>query len=81
MKNENPWIRICPGISRRTIAHGRTMYQMVARLEAGSRMPEHRHPQEQIVHILAAGCASNIRSKSTAELKLRLAQLVYQLSS
>ncbi len=28
------------------------MYQMIAQLEAGSRMPEHRHPQEQIVHIL-----------------------------
>jgi quercetin dioxygenase-like cupin family protein len=28
------------------------MYQMLARLEAGSKMPEHRHPQEQIVHIL-----------------------------
>ena len=28
------------------------MYQMTARLDAGSRMPEHRHPQEQIVHIL-----------------------------
>ena len=25
---------------------------MVAHLEAGSRMPEHQHPQEQIVHIL-----------------------------
>lgn len=49
---ENPWIEICPGISRRTVTSGRTMYQMIARLEAGSRMPEHRHPQEQIVHIL-----------------------------
>ena len=28
------------------------MYQMLASLEAGSKMPEHRHPQEQIVHIL-----------------------------
>ena len=28
------------------------MYQMLAQLDAGSRMPEHRHPQEQIVHIL-----------------------------
>ena len=28
------------------------MYQMLARLEAGSRMSEHQHPQEQIVHIL-----------------------------
>ena len=29
------------------------MYQMVAHLEAGSRMPEHEHSQEQIVHILS----------------------------
>jgi unsaturated pyranuronate lyase len=50
--NENPWIDIVPGIRRRTIANGTTMYQMVARLEAGSRMPEHTHSQEQIVHIL-----------------------------
>jgi quercetin dioxygenase-like cupin family protein len=28
------------------------MYQMMARLEAGAKMPEHRHPQEQIVHVL-----------------------------
>lgn len=28
------------------------MYQMLAKLDAGSRMPEHKHPQEQIVHIL-----------------------------
>ena len=52
MKNENPWIEICPGIKRRTQTSGKTMYQMVATLEAGSKMPEHRHPQEQIVHIL-----------------------------
>jgi quercetin dioxygenase-like cupin family protein len=52
MKSENPWIEICPGIKRRTVAHGSTMYQMIAHLDAGSRMPEHRHPQEQIVHIL-----------------------------
>ena len=29
------------------------MYQMVAELAAGSRMPEHTHSQEQIVHILS----------------------------
>lgn len=50
---ENPWIEICPGVKRRTHAHGRTMYQMVAELAAGSRMPEHQHSQEQIVHILS----------------------------
>jgi quercetin dioxygenase-like cupin family protein len=52
MKNENPEIEICPGITRRTIAHGKTMYQMIATLAAGSLMPEHHHAQEQIVHIL-----------------------------
>lgn len=49
----NPWIAICPGIKRRTVAHGMKMYQMLAQLEAGSRMPAHQHPEEQIVHVLS----------------------------
>jgi quercetin dioxygenase-like cupin family protein len=53
MKTENPWIELCPGVKRRTVTTGERMYQMIAELEAGSRMPEHRHPQEQVVHILA----------------------------
>ena len=53
MKNENPWIEICPGIKRQTAASGKTMYQMIAHLDAGTKMPEHRHPQEQIIHILS----------------------------
>ena len=52
MKRENPTIEICPGITRRTVAHGNTMYQMLATLAAGSSMPAHSHEQEQIVHIL-----------------------------
>jgi len=53
MKIKNPWIKICPGIQRQTLASGKTMYQMLATLEAGSKMPPHQHPQEQIVHILS----------------------------
>lgn len=53
MKDANPWIEICPGIKRQTVANGKTMYQMRASLEAGSKMPAHQHPQEQIVHILS----------------------------
>jgi quercetin dioxygenase-like cupin family protein len=53
MQEEARWIEICPGIRRRTKTHGRTMYQMMAQLGSGSRMPEHSHPQEQIVHILS----------------------------
>jgi hypothetical protein len=52
MKRENPTIEICPGITRRTVANGKTMYQMIATLAVGSRMPEHRRAQEQIGHIL-----------------------------
>ena len=36
MKRENPSIEICPGITRRTVANGKTMYQMIATLAAGS---------------------------------------------
>jgi quercetin dioxygenase-like cupin family protein len=50
--NENPWIDLAPGIRRRTVTHGATMYQMIAELKAGSKMPEHHHQQEQIIHIL-----------------------------
>jgi quercetin dioxygenase-like cupin family protein len=53
MENKNPWIEICPGIKRQTKASGQKMYQMTAHLAAGSKMPEHRHQQEQIVHILS----------------------------
>ncbi|MEY2562861.1 MAG: hypothetical protein QOH88_1054 [Verrucomicrobiota bacterium] len=49
---QSPWIEIVPGIRRRTVTHGASMYQMMAKLHAGSVMPEHKHPQEQIVHIL-----------------------------
>lgn len=49
---EKPWIEICPGIKRRTLTHGSSMYQMLAQLEAGSVMPAHQHPQEQIAHVL-----------------------------
>ena len=50
--NESPSIEICPGITRRTLVHGSSMYQMRATLAAGSVMPAHQHSQEQIVHIL-----------------------------
>ncbi len=53
MKNHNPWIELCPGIRRRTQTTGQTMYQMLAELDAHIKMPEHSHPNEQIVHILS----------------------------
>ncbi len=50
---KKPWIEIAPGINRRTIASGDSMYQMRAELAAGSRLPEHVHPQEQIAHVIS----------------------------
>ncbi len=50
---QNPWVAICPGIKRRTIAHGEKMYQMLVQLDAGSVMPPHQHPHEQIVHVVS----------------------------
>jgi quercetin dioxygenase-like cupin family protein len=64
MKNENPWIEICPGIKRQTLTSGKSMYQMIAHLEAGSKMPEHRHPQEQIVHLLQGRMNLIVEGKS-----------------
>jgi quercetin dioxygenase-like cupin family protein len=29
------------------------MYQMMAELDAGSRLPEHSHAQEQVTHVLS----------------------------
>ena len=49
----NTWIDMLPGIRRRTITTGTTMYQMFAELKAGSRLPEHHHVQEQISHVLS----------------------------
>jgi quercetin dioxygenase-like cupin family protein len=48
----SPWIDIVPGIRRQTLVTGETMYQMIAELQAGSRLPEHHHSQEQITHVL-----------------------------
>ena len=53
MMDEQPWIDIVPGIRRQTITSGATMYQMRARLDAGSRLPVHQHPQEQIAHVIS----------------------------
>jgi quercetin dioxygenase-like cupin family protein len=43
-----PWLPICPGVKRRTLVAGEKLYQMYAVLDAGARLPEHRHVHEQI---------------------------------
>lgn len=46
------WITMVPGIRRQTLVSGDTMMQMIVQLDAGSRLPEHSHPHEQVTHVL-----------------------------
>jgi len=45
---KQPWIPICPGLKRKTIALGEKMMQVYVILDAGAKMPEHKHVHEQI---------------------------------
>jgi quercetin dioxygenase-like cupin family protein len=46
------WIAMVPGIRRRTTAAGEHMMQMLVTLDAGSHLPEHQHPHEQVTYVL-----------------------------
>jgi quercetin dioxygenase-like cupin family protein len=49
---DDRWITMVPGIRRRTVAAGEHMMQMLVVLDAGSHLPEHQHPHEQLTHVL-----------------------------
>ena len=52
--DSNPgWIDLAPGVRRRTQASGQAMMQMVVTFQAGSRLPEHRHPHEQVAFVVS----------------------------
>ena len=53
MTNPAPWIEMRPGIRRRTLASGRGMMQMVVTFAADTGLPEHRHPHEQVTHVIS----------------------------
>ncbi len=46
------WVPMADGVRRRTLVHGPHMMQMEVELQRGSRLPEHRHPHEQIAHVV-----------------------------
>ena len=46
------WFDIVPGIRRTTVAAGQAMMQMLVHLDAGSHLPAHSHPHEQITHVI-----------------------------
>ena len=51
-KTADRWITMVAGIRRRTLATGEHMMQMLVTLDAGSHLPEHQHPHEQLTHVL-----------------------------
>ncbi|GAB4108631.1 MAG: cupin domain-containing protein [Roseiflexaceae bacterium] len=46
------WIEMVPGIKRRTLVSGEQMMLILVTLEAGSELPEHHHPHEQISYVM-----------------------------
>jgi quercetin dioxygenase-like cupin family protein len=46
------WIEMVPGIRRHTLASGERLMLMIVQLDAGSHLPEHHHPHEQLTHVL-----------------------------
>lgn len=46
------WIEMVPGIHRRTLASSAHMMLMEVQLKAGSSLPIHSHPQEQVTYVV-----------------------------
>ena len=51
--NKATWIEMVPGVHRQTLVSSEHMMQMQVRLEAGSVLPIHDHPQEQVTYIIS----------------------------
>lgn len=45
------WVQLFPGVRRRRLAASDQTYQMEVLLDAGSEVPLHQHPQEQISYV------------------------------
>lgn len=51
--SEKPWIEVFPGVYRRRVALTDRMYQMEVRLAAGSQVPLHSHPEDQVAYVVS----------------------------
>ncbi|MFA6448684.1 MAG: cupin domain-containing protein [bacterium] len=50
---DDGYVDMAPGIRRRTLVHGERALLAAFRLEAGSRIPEHSHPEEQTGYLVS----------------------------
>ena len=54
------------GVRRRTLASGTAMMQMLVTLQAGSRLPEHSHPHEQVTFVVSGRVRFSLNGGSEA---------------
>ncbi|RRR74708.1 MAG: cupin domain-containing protein [Candidatus Viridilinea halotolerans] len=47
------WIEVFPGVRRRRLLATDALYQMTVSLAAGSEIPRHQHPQEQVSYVVS----------------------------
>ncbi len=47
------WIQMVPGIRRQTLESGEQLMLMRVQLDAGSHLPEHHHPHEQMTYVIS----------------------------
>ena len=52
MPTPETWLDMVPGVRRRTLAAGERLMQMLVEFAPGAAVPEHRHPHEQMSHVL-----------------------------
>lgn len=53
-------LRVLPGIDRRTLVYGASSLMTEFRMDKGSRLPSHNHPQEQIGYLVKGHVALTI---------------------
>lgn len=58
--SEKPFLTVLPGIQRKTLAVGE--HSLVTRfsMESGSKLPEHKHPHEQVGVLLSGRLILNV---------------------
>ena len=69
------------GVRRRTLASGSAMMQMLVEFEPGSRLPEHRHPHEQVTHVLSGALRFTLHGSTGGETRdVRAGETIYLAS-
>ena len=71
-----------PGVRRRTLAGGTAMMQMLVEFETGSRLPEHRHPHEQVTYVLTGALRFTLNGPAGVETRdVRAGESLYLASN